>query len=242
MSEANLRIGTVGYPVRNRDRVLQNVTLVELTEGKRIPPSPKTARKWRSGAPGAVGFTVQMSNHLFEPVEEGGAFPGEASGYGDLRLSEENLDLWKRGLDFAAAVEALALVLVTPSRLTPSRPNQDAFAAFLDGVKGDTPPVIWEPHGPWEIEQAADFAAEKGLVLAVDPLRDDAPEGPLAYFRLGPFSSMGSRLGIYDLERLADAAAAFERTMCVFDTPRALDDARNLTKLIDGQDLDADLD
>lgn len=242
MSAANVRIGTVGYPVRNRDRILNNVTLVELTEGRRNPPGPKAARKLRAGAPGSVGFTVQMSNHLFEPVEAGAELPGEAAGYGDLKISRENLDLWKRGAVYAEAVEALALVLVTPARLTPSRPNRDAFAGFLEAARGGDTPVIWEPHGPWEIEQAADFAAAHGLVLAVDPLRDEAPAGPLAYFRLGPFSSMGSRLGVYDLERLADAAASFERTMCVFDTPRALDDARNLSRLIDGLDVDADLD
>ncbi len=77
-------------------------------------------------------------------------------------------------------------------------------------------------------------------MLAVDPLRDPAPAGPLAYFRMGPFASMGSRVGLYDLERIMEAGESFDRTICVFETPRSFDDARNLKKVLAGDDTGVD--
>lgn len=241
MTTGSLRIGTVGYPVKNRQRVLESVSIVELTDGRQVPPSGKTVRKWRSSAPDGVGFSVQMSGYLFEAPGEGVPVTGDLGGYGDLKISEENVSLWKRGIEYAREVDARAVVLITPSQLTPSPANRDRISAFLSAVERPRCPIAWEPHGPWEIEQAARFAAENDLVLAVDPLRDEPPAGPFAYFRLGPFAAMGSRVGLYDLERLAEAASVFEEAICVFDTPRALDDAKNLIRFVSGFEVDDDI-
>ena len=235
MKEPKIRVGTVGYPIA-RNRVLAQVDVVELTEGRQIPPRKAAARRWRSSAPDRVAFTVQLSRYLVDPLEGGVPMPGERSGYGGLKLSDENLGLWKRELEFASAVDALALVLITPPTLTPAVINRRLLTDFLAGVERAHFSLIWEPHGPWESEQATEFALENDLVLAVDPLRDPAPAGPLAYFRMGPFASMGSRVGLYDLERIMDAGESFDRTICVFETPRAFDDARNLKKVLSGDD------
>jgi hypothetical protein len=108
------------------------------------------------------------------------------------------------------------------------------MAAFFAAADRRGLSIAWEPHGPWEHPRAAAHAAAAGLVLAVDPLRDPAPAGASAYFRLGPFAALGSRLGVYNLERLADAAQPFAQVTCVLDTPRALDDVRNLRAVLAG--------
>jgi uncharacterized protein YecE (DUF72 family) len=231
---ARVRVGTVGFPVRDKRRVLAAVDVVELTDGRFEPPSKAAARRFRRTWPASVAATVQCSAHLVEPPRGGAALPGDPRGYGGFEASPENAALWARCTDHAAAVAATALVVITPPSFTPGPSNLARMAAFFEAMDRRGLAVVWEPHGPWEHPRAAAFAAEMGLTLAVDPLRDPAPEGDAAYFRLGPFAAMGSRLGVYDLERLAEATAPFADVCCVLDTPRALDDVRNLKAVLAG--------
>jgi uncharacterized protein YecE (DUF72 family) len=229
-----LSAGTVGYPVAE-ERVHAAVDVVELTAGRHVPPRGSAARRLRAAAPDGLVFTVQVPHTVFLTADERPAIalPGDPQQLGECQTTEENLALWRRGLDFAAGVAAEALVMVTPAWLTPAPANVTRLSRFLAAVDRGGRPLVWEPHGPWEIELAAALARDNELVLAVDPLRDEPPPGPLAYLRLGPFAAMGSRVGVYDLERIAAAARGFDRAFCVFDTPRALDDARNLKQILE---------
>jgi len=238
MSEQRISAGTVGYPI-DRDRVHEVVDVVELTEGRHVPPRRKAARRLREGAPLSLRFSVQAPVAVFAeraelPELELG---GERERFGELQLTEDNLGLWRRGIDFATAVGAEAILLLTPASLTPSPANLARFEAFLGAIDRSDSTLVWEPRGPWEHEHAWQVARANDLVLAVDPLRDEPADGPLAYLRLGPFAAMGSRVGIYDLERIAEAASRFERAFCLFDTPRALDDARNLKRVLAGDSM-----
>jgi hypothetical protein len=232
-----VRVGTVGFPIRDRRRVLAAVEIVELTDGRFVPPAKAAAKKIKRAWPPSVDAAVQCSSHLVDPPRSGVALPGDPRGYGGFEASEENRALWVRCMDYAVAVAARAIVVITPASFTPGPSNLARMAAFFAVVDRRGLAVVWEPHGPWEHERAAAHAAELGLVLAVDPLRDPAPEGDAAYFRLGPFAAMGSRLGVYDLERLAAATAPFADVSCVLDTPRALDDVRNLRAVLAGAEL-----
>ncbi len=235
MTSRSLKIGTVGYPLP-RAKIHKYVDIIELNEGRTVPPKVKTARKWRKEAPDRIVFSVQLSDYLFERPPAGSPLEGELTGYGGFRSSDENLALWQRSLAFAKEMDAQALLLSTPAEFTPSKPNRSALEGLLSKVSRSNLPLIWSYAGPWDFEQACAFASQLDMVVAVDPLRDPAPQGPLAYFRLGPFSAMGSRMGVYDLERIAEASAMHETTLCVFDTPRPLDDVRNLKKVIAEQD------
>lgn len=225
-------IGTVGFPIK-KQQVFSQVDMVELTDARQIPPGAKAARHMKKDMPGHVAVSVQISNYFIESPPEGASLKGNPSAYGGFRISDESLSLWQRQLDFATELDAKALVLITPAHITPSSSNVEKMAAFWSTVKRNNLPIVWEPHGPWETEQARNFAQEYNLVLAVDPLRDQAPEGKLAYFRFGPFASMGSRLSVYELENILHAAQGFDTVYCVFDTQRALDDARNLKKILE---------
>ncbi|HUT77917.1 MAG TPA: hypothetical protein VM285_09540 [Polyangia bacterium] len=235
MSESRIRVGTVGLP-RRRGGLPAAVDIVELATGRDWPPKGQAARKLRAGIPSAVGFTVQLSRFLAEQPPAGTPAVGDPAGYGRFEPSAENFGLWERCLEHAAALEAEALVLLTPVEFTPTRPNRERLATFLERARRPDVPVAWEPRGPWEPASAAAVALDLGLVLAVDPLRDELPEGPVAYLRLGPFAQLGTRLGTYDLERIADAARGHPLSFCLFETPRALDDARTLREILAGRD------
>jgi len=233
MSERRISVGTVGYPI-DRRRVHATVDVVELLEARSAPPRRRIAARLRADTPDTVAFTVQAPTPVFlAPAEQPELeLGGDRERYGEFKLTDENLGLWRRGVEFAAELEAEALVLVTPASLTPAAVSLARMEAFLAAADRGGLPLVWEPHGPWDAERAQRVAADCGLVLAVDPLRDEPPGGPLAYLRLGPFAAMGSRVGVYDLERIAEAAARFERAYCLFDTPRAVDDARNLKRVL----------
>jgi uncharacterized protein YecE (DUF72 family) len=233
LSVGGIAVGTVGYPVGRR-QVHAAVDVVELTDARRVPPRGAAARQARESAPEGLVFTVQAPEPVFAPRAEVPAvgLVGDRDRYGEFQLTDENLGLWRRGAQFARRVRAEALVLLTPSSLTPAPAVVARMERFLAEADRDGLPVVWEPHGPWERDRAAEVAASCGLVLAVDPLRDEPLAGALAYLRLGPFAAMGSRVSAYDLERIALAARGFPRALCLFDTPRALDDARNLRQLV----------
>lgn len=240
MNQTDMRVGTVGFPVQAKI-LLPDVDAVELTDASSIPPKEGTAKRLKENAPDRVEFSVQLPKYLFESPPSNAALLGDQAGYGAFKQSDENVKLWERAVRFAAGMQAKTLVLITPSSFTPAVDNRNALASFLSTVERQGMDLVWEFHGPWDIERAAEFAKELNALLAVDPLRDDPPEASAAYFRLGPFATMGTRMGMYDLERLVDSASAFERVTCVFDTANALDDARNLKKVIAGMDEQIDI-
>ena len=231
MTKPEIRVGTIGYPVK-KQLVRKSVDVVELTEAQSAPPNASTARRWRKEAGPTLAFAVQLPRYLYETPPDKVPFDGSPEAYGQFRTTRENLALFDKTLKFAQVMEAEEMVLLTPQEFTPTPANRRALADFLQAAKLGGRRLVWEPRGPWEHDQAAGFANEMGVVLAVDPLRDQPLSGTVGYFRLGPFAVMGSRVGMYDLERLAEAAGSFERVTCVFATPHALDDARNLKQVI----------
>ncbi len=231
MIQNTIRAGTVGYPV-SKKLVLAQVDVVELTETNVSVPKQKTAKRLRESASDRVTFTVQLPRYLFESPPDRTPLPGDLEAYGAFRTTAENTNLWKKTLHFAEGVDALSLVMLTPAEFTPASVHRRALSAFLKTVEREGREIVWEPRGPWEHEQAVSFAQELGMTLAVDPLRDLPPPGKSAYLRLGPFAAMGSRVGVYDLTRILEAAEPFERATCVFQTPRSFDDARNLKKVL----------
>ena len=232
MNNSFVRIGTVGYPV-NKKLVYAEADVVELTNALEAPPKQSTGEKLRQEAPYNVVFTVQLPRYLCETPSPGTPLKGSIDAYGSFESTDENMRLMSKALRFAKSVQAQSLVLLTPPEFTPSKVNTDALARFLSAVDFEGRKLIWEPRGPWESEYARAFALELGITLAVDPLRDDPVPGEIAYFRLGPFATMGTRMGLYDLSRLKEAMSAFEQVFCVFQTDRALDDARNLKKILE---------
>jgi uncharacterized protein YecE (DUF72 family) len=227
------RVGTVGFPV-SKDKLYPHVDWVEVNDTYATLPKTATAKRWREEAPAHVDFAVQLPRFLFDKPSAGKPLKGTLAGYGGFRKTEENRKLFEHALRLADTLKSSTLVLLTPGEFTPTQNHQDALADFLRAMPLEGRGMVWQPSGPWEYEQAARLAKKLGITLAVDPLRDEPPRGDLAYCRLGPFAALGSRVGLYDLERIAEATESFKRAVVVFETRRALDDARNLKRALEG--------
>ncbi|MBN2529638.1 MAG: hypothetical protein JXR76_24830 [Deltaproteobacteria bacterium] len=237
-----IAIGTVGYPI-NKSKMMNDVDLVEMIESRHIPPGKKAARHLRDEMPATMACTVQMSRYFISPPPKGVTLRGDASAYGNFQVTDESLSLWQRQLQFATELGARGLVLITPSSVTPSSANVNAMARFFKTIDRAGLPIFWEAQGLWDAVQVAHFAQAHELIPAVDPLRDAVPDFDKAYFRFGAFAAGGSRMGVYELEQIAAAAldSGADEVFCVFDTHRALDDARNLKKVLaefGGDDFD----
>lgn len=234
MMETEFQIGVVDFPVAKK-LVYQATDIVEISAPyNNGPPKSKIASKWKKEAPPTHIFSVQLPKFLFESPPAGTPLPGDLSRYGKLAATGENLGLWERTVEFARGLGANTLVLLTGPEFTPTKNHIQSLRDFLSAVPREGFSLVWEPRGPWEHETAAMLAEDLQLVLAVDPLRDPPVPGPQnsVYFRLGPFAAMGARLGIYELERLIEAGRPFATVTCVFQTPKALDDVRNMKRAL----------
>jgi uncharacterized protein YecE (DUF72 family) len=231
VSGGKVAIGTIGFP-RSRKSALEVVDVVELKSAHPAPPRKSVGQRWREEAGPEVRFTVQGPASLIDPPAEHTGLEGDWRAHGGFRQTEENLATWARGLEFAGAVGAEAIVLLTGSSFTPSKTNITGFSSFLEKCERGGLDLVWEPRGPWEPERAAELARAHDLVLARDPLHDQLIEAERAYFRLGPFSTGTSsgRLSAYNLDLVVEALANYPRVTCVLDTPRALEDVQNLKK------------
>ncbi len=239
--EQRILVGTVGYPIAP-GLFADDVDCIEMTGAKYIPPGRKTAVHERSGLPSPVECTVQVSRYFASPPPSEASLRGDIRAYGDFQVNDETRDLWKRQREYALALSARMLVLLTPPEITPSASRLAAMSSFLKEMDRDGIAIVWEPRGPWSAGQIRQFAQAHDLVVAVDPLRDAVPQGDVAYLRFGPFSSSGSRMGTYELEQIADAARSCDAATvyCVFDTHRAVDDARNLRRVLQEEPADDD--
>jgi len=231
-----IHVGCSGMPVK-RQKYVETLDTVELQFEQGVPPKPATARRWAEDAPDGFVHTLVASHLLAKaPDRMPPGLSGEVTDYGGMRPTEAALDLFGRSMEASRALDARAMVFVTPASIPPGSRGQDVLRRFFEAV--GSPPegtlFAWEPHGPWEAEEAATLAAELGLVRCVDPLRDTLFEGEVVYARLGPFACMGRALADDELEDIADALESYDEAFCIFDTDRAFEDARRFRALCQG--------
>ena len=129
-----------------------------------------------------------------------------------------------------AALQARCFVLQTPVDVTPSALSRERMARLLDRIPRDATHVVWEPRGIWEVEEAAKAAKKWGVVLGVDPARDDVPEGPIAYGRLRSLGETRS-FGPSALQRVVDRIGQRRDAYVVIETTSALAECKELRRL-----------
>lgn len=176
----------------------------------RLAPSPATLRRWRRAAPPRFEFAVVAGPNVGR-LRAGEAFDAELTAM----------------LSAATLLESRVLVVPTPPDVTPGKLWRDRLAKLVDRLPRDASAIAWEPSGLWEIEDAAALAAKLGVVVVVDPSRDEVPRGPVAYGRLRALG--GTRA--YSAAALARVAAAIgERrdAYVVLETAGALKEAKML--------------
>lgn len=181
----------------------------------RLAPSAATLRRWRKAVPPAFEFSVVAGPNVAKLK------PSEAF---DVELAAMK--------ESAKTLQARVLVVATPPDVTPSKLWRDRLAKVLDALPRDAVSIVWEPSGLWELEDAALQAKRWGdVTVAVDPSRDEVPEGPVAYGRL---RALGGTRAYSTTALLRVAAALGERrdAYVVFETTGALKEAKTLRGLV----------
>jgi uncharacterized protein YecE (DUF72 family) len=238
----------VDIPLRvERDRYFRELSYVELSLLFTGPVKPGVLTRWAQVAPKrSIGLVAPFPLTHRRPPAGTKLWSHDAS-TGDFRISEVARTTLAPLREAVDTLEARYVVFRSPESFSPSAANRDQLRRFFAEVA--TPEVIgtarvWVPGGLWEPRAAVGFAAELGVVCAVDPLvrapgeAIDPFEGLEAdslYFRI----EGGGRTGPLRNERLEDLAALIESyedvpVTVAFASSERWQDARNLKKLLDG--------
>ena len=177
-------------------------------------PNDATLRRWRKAAPPQFEFAVVAGPGLSK-VKAGDALEAELATM----------------LKTATLLEARVLLIATPSDVTPSKLWRDRLEKVLARLPRDANTIVWEPSGLWEIEDAAEQANKWGVVVAVDPARDDMPEGPVAYGRLRAAGATRA-FSTAALQKVADKIGERRDAYVVFETTNALKEGKTLRALV----------
>src|SRR5258706_6743090 len=149
------------------ERYAEKYDFLELRPGDASVPKPATLRSWRRKVPPSFVFSV--------------VFPKVVS---ELKPSPALDAALEQALAVAREVEARCLLIATPPSITPTELNRKRLSALVERIPHDAVTLAWEPRGIWETEEAAEVARKLDIVLVVDPAREPAPKGAIAYFRL----------------------------------------------------------
>ena len=169
----------------------------------RLPP-PRVLRRMKGGAAGKVAFSVLVPADLTKKALEA---PSEMS----------------LPVEAAAAVEASFLILQTGPTVGPSERVRARLEALVKTLERPGMRIGWEPRGPFEPEQAADFAEGAGITLVEDRSHADTETGGVVYTRLRA-EGAGARLTSGALERLAMRIITAEEAWVIVEgrpTPKA---------------------
>jgi uncharacterized protein YecE (DUF72 family) len=194
------------------ERYAEKYDLLELRPGEAPVPKPSTLRAWRRKVPPSFVFSV--------------VFPKPVS---DLKPSPALDQALEQALLIAREVEARCLVIATPPSITPTDLNRKRLGALVERIPHDAVTLAWEPRGIWETDEAAELADKLGLVLVVDAAREQAPKGPIAYFRLRGLGE-STRLSPAVVDKVADELASRREAYVVIESSGALAVAEALRK------------
>jgi uncharacterized protein YecE (DUF72 family) len=188
-------------------------------------PRPGTLQSVRTSAPEGFVFALRAPRSAV------------VSARGALRLDAE-LESGVAWLTAAAdALQARAVIISTPSELTPGARSRDLLREYserLPRVAGRH--YVWVAQGAWEPEAQQAVCEELGLVRAFDPLElaPGAPSpGAIAYATL---RALGHRAG-FSYSALSDAVVRVlepgpEEAFISVDAERGFDIARRLRTLV----------
>lgn len=243
---AEARIGTVDIPDRTeRERYFAELSYLELSALFAGPLKPGALAKWADVAPkGTVGLVAPWVFTHRRPPEATRLWrhDGTAGDFRDTAPARDALGPFRAAIDTLGAVHA---VFRSPPLFAPSAANRDRLRAFFgelatEGAIGAS--RVWIPDGLWEPRAAAAFAAELGVLCALDPLVREPGQPPDLYYDLEVpalylrISGLG-RAGALRSEPLEDLAELVEHyedrpITIAFESPSRWQDARNLKKLL----------
>jgi len=190
--------------------------LVAVAEPADVAPGPNlaTLRRWRKSVPPHFDFAVVAGPHLSRAKASAAA--------------DREFEAARAAID---ALEARCFVLRTPPEVTPSSLWRDRVGKIVDRLPHDVTHFVWEPGGVWETAEAAGQARDWGVVLAMDPVREAVPPGPVAYLRMRAMGETHS-FNPMALEKVVHAVGPSRRDVfAVIETETAMQEAKRLRQL-----------
>lgn len=188
---------------------------VAATIGPHGEPAPAlaTLRRWRKQVQPSFDFAV-VAGPALSRVKGG-------------EVAEREIEAARAAMD---ALQARCFVLRTPTEVTPTSLWRERIAKVIARVPRDVTSFVWEPSGVWDVEDAAVQARAWGVVLAVDPMHDPVPPGPVAYLRLRALGETRS-FGPAALERVVEAVGERREVYAVIETDTALVEGKRLKQI-----------
>jgi hypothetical protein len=125
-------------------------------------------------------------------------------------------------LEFAPLAETLreltpaAIVLPTGPRFGPTRENRALLKKLAESLRAEGRTLAWEPHGVFEIAEAARWAAEADVVLVTDWTREAAVTGPVGYTRLRALGR-GGPISAHHVDRLLELLPDFGEAFVIVE-------------------------
>ena len=125
-------------------------------------------------------------------------------------------------LEFAPLVETLgalnsrAIVLPTGPRFGPTRDNLGLLKKFGAAFRAEGRTLAWEPHGVFEIAEAARWAEDADMVLVTDWTRESAVTGPVGYTRLRALGR-GNSISAHSVDRLLELLPDFGEAFVIVE-------------------------
>jgi uncharacterized protein YecE (DUF72 family) len=207
--------GAISAYAKRFDLLEVRVGLDGTDEGKdgAVVPTLATLRRWRKSVPPAFDFAVVAGRHLSK-VKAGAA-------------ADREFEAARAAID---VLQARCFVLRTPPDVTPTSLWRDRIGKLVSKFPNDVTRFVWEPSGVWENDSAAAQAHSWDAILAVDPVKEVVPPGPVAYVRLramGGTRAFGSTV----LERVVEAVGDRREVFAIIETDSALTEAKRLRTL-----------
>lgn len=240
MSE--LRIGTSDLPPRTSfERYFGALRAIELSALVGAPIKAPTLAKWKATLPpqSVALHAPWVITHRKAPCTTTRQTDAQSGDFRDSPLTREALS---ELATTANALNAWAVIFSAPPLFSPSQTNRDRLRAFFAELAPAEHYVgmqrVWIPDALWEPVAAVRFAAELGVLCAVDPLIKDHEYRPgvfseldtaYAYFRVLGLGR-NNTLRQDALDELAEAAAAYDSAAVMFATPERWKDAKNFAR------------
>lgn len=192
-------------------RYARRYDLVELRAEPGTLPRMVRLREWAAAAPSGFTFSARLPRAVCA-LEPGDDFDG-ALAYARRVMT---------------ALQPGWLVLHTPASVTPGSRSRRRLLALADELRQHTPTsrIAWEPHGPWEPDTAARFAAEHDMHLIQDAAREEPYPAEVVYTRLLAIGT--GRINPDAAERAGERLADRREAYVVFDGASSVVAARIL--------------
>ncbi|WP_045118269.1 DUF72 domain-containing protein [Haliangium ochraceum] len=247
-----------------RARYFGRLPYLETAATLRGIPRPPVLQRWLAdagedgrfglAAPQTITHRAGRKGYARHIVELSRAELAQTGGFRDTELIRSEVD----ALAQATSILGVDVVLFrSPADFAPSASNRDAmrrfFAELAPAERFSGALRVWEPQGLWDLDVAARFAGELGLVLCCDPLTNDPmldidpgifsrlPSDD-AYFRVTGIGNARRRLDDYALEPLFEAAEAYERVWVALGHDGKYPDALRLHRQLNGDPGDGEAD